>query len=90
MTWLGYDIKFDNPTKEEYNSVPVYYCKDCLSLTIVEEIEGVPSCSKCNNANIGTTSIEEWNEMFFKKYGYHYLEKKSPLVDGVRTHIKID
>lgn len=88
MTWLGYNTEFDNPNKEQYNSVPVLYCKDCLNLAIIEEIEDIPSCNKCNSVNIGECSIQEWDEMFFKKYGYHYLNKKSPLVDGIRTHIK--
>ena len=69
--------KFNNEHKEEYNKEPVYYCKKCLSLKIgyVAVLEGSEYCEDCNSTDIGTTTIEEWDKMFFKRYGYHYLDE---------------
>ena len=69
--------KFNNEHKEEYNKEPVYYCKKCLSLKIgyVAVLEGSEYCEDCNSTNIGKAPIEEWDKMFFNKYGYHYLEE---------------
>ena len=69
--------KFNNEHKEEYNKEPVYYCKKCLSLKIgyVAVLDGSEYCEDCNSTNIGKAPIEEWDEMFFNRYGYHYLEE---------------
>ena len=69
--------KFNNEHKEEYNKEPVYYCKKCLSLKIgyVAVLESSEYCEDCNSTNIGKAPIEEWDKMFFNKYGYHYLEE---------------
>lgn len=69
--------KFNNEHKEEYNKEPVYYCKKCLSLKIgyVAVLEGSEYCEDCNSTNIGKAPIEEWDKMFFNRYGYHYLEE---------------
>ena len=52
-------------SKDNYNDDPVYYCRRCLSLNIKEMpfVKGGGYCADCNNADIGTTSIEEWEEM---------------------------
>ena len=69
--------KFNNEHKEEYNKEPVYYCKKCLSLKIgyVAVLDGSEYCEDCNSTNIGKAPIEEWDKMFFNRYGYHYLEE---------------
>ena len=69
--------KFNNERKEEYNKEPVYYCKKCLSLKIgyVAVLEGSEYCEDCNSTNIEKATIEEWDKMFFNRYGYHYLEE---------------
>ena len=56
----------------QYNDEPVYYCKNCLSLSI--EIIGAPEdddsvCTKCNRTDIGKTDIVTWREMWKQKYG---------------------
>lgn len=56
--------------KEEYNSIPVYYCKHCGSLAIMN----MPAlfedyCDKCGSTEIGKASIEAWlhlQETIFK------------------------
>lgn len=64
--------------KDDYNDDPVYYCKRCLSLNIKDMpfSKDICYCADCTNADIGTTSIEEWLEMYKKKYGHEHIEKR--------------
>lgn len=61
----------------DYDSIPVYYCKQCLSLKIkgVPSIPGMDYCDECNSINIEQTSIEEWEKLYQQRYGYKFLEK---------------
>lgn len=45
-------------TKEEYNNVPVKYCKRCLSLAIVG-LDDLEYCDKCGGMIIDESHIEE-------------------------------
>ena len=46
--------------KSIYNEDPVFYCKRCHSLLIMQE-DGLPDyCEKCGGTDIGEESIEEW------------------------------
>ena len=58
-----------NYSKEDYNNVPVYYCKDCLSLLIHQYDIHTDYCAKCGNTDIGVTTIDKWEKMYFDKYG---------------------
>ena len=62
--------------KEEYNQEPVFYCKKCLSLKVlnIELIEDSEYCDECGSTDIGTATIEEWDAMYVRRYGHHYLE----------------
>lgn len=66
-----------NPNKETYNSIPVHYCRECLSL----KIEGIPGtedldyCADCSSTDTDITSIEEWEKMYEQMYGHKYLTK---------------
>ena len=64
-------------TKEIYNSVPVYYCQHCLSLKIktVEGIARSEYCCECGSTTINSAKIWDWEQMFYNRYGYKYLEK---------------
>jgi len=64
-------------TKEEYNNVPVFYCKNCLSLRIrdVESIEDSEYCDGCGSTDIEQTSIEQWDAMYIERYGHSFLDK---------------
>lgn len=73
--WLGGYKDFDNVHKEEYNNIPVHYCKNCLSIKINGE-EECDYCEDCGGTNIDQCHISEWEEMFIKKNGYRYLEGK--------------
>ena len=54
--------------KEEYNSIPVYYCKKCLSLRVLALTESTDYCDECGCTDIGTTDIETWKSLYLKKY----------------------
>ena len=54
--------------REEFNKEPVYYCKHCLSLRILNAA-GQDFCDYCGSDDIGTASIEEWEDMCIKRFG---------------------
>lgn len=56
-------------SKEEYNKIPVVYCKNCLSLKIRILSDNVDYCDKCGCTDTDSTDIESWREMYKKKYG---------------------
>lgn len=63
----------------EYNSIPVHYCKHCLSLRIkgLESTEEFDYCDECGSLDIGQCSIEEWEELYKKAHnGRRYIEDK--------------
>lgn len=64
-------------TKEEYNAEPVFYCRRCLSLKVrdVKHLDNSEYCDECGSTDVEQTSIENWDAMYVKKYGHHYLEK---------------
>lgn len=59
-------------TKEEYNDIPVEYCKDCLSLKI-KDMSDIPYCDECGSTDIEETHIKDWEEKYKNKYGNTYL-----------------
>jgi hypothetical protein len=65
------------PKGFDYDSIPVYYCKQCLSLKIkgVPSIPGMDYCDECNSTNIEQTTIEEWEKLYQQRYGYKFLNK---------------
>lgn len=62
---------------EEYNSIPVHYCKGCLSLKIKTVAEGLDLdyCDECGCTDIEESHIEEWRNLYIKRYGFDYLTK---------------
>ena len=62
----------DTLTTEDYNSVPVYYCKNCLSLKIRVLGEYSEYCDDCGSTDIETTDIESWRKMYKEKYGREF------------------
>lgn len=63
--------------KEEYNNIPVYYCRSCLSLKIKSlDLEtSLDYCEDCGSTEIEETNIEEWERLYQQKYGIKYLNK---------------
>lgn len=64
--------------KEEYDSVPVFYCKQCMSLKIltVPKIEDSEYCDDCGSTNIGQCDIKEWERMYLNIHGFNYINNK--------------
>lgn len=60
---------------EVYNAIPVFYCKQCLSL----RIKGLPGndsidfCDECNSTDVESTDIFTWEQMYEQRYGKKYL-----------------
>lgn len=63
-------------SQPDYNQEPVFFCKNCLSLKIryVVGLEDSDYCDECGSTEIEQASIEEWQEMYKKKYGHNFLE----------------
>lgn len=61
--------------KEIYDAIPVFYCKQCLSL----RIKGLPGndnidfCDDCNSTDVESTDIFTWQELYKQRYGNSYL-----------------
>lgn len=70
--------KIEKSPKKEYNDIPVYYCKECLSLKImrVAGMEEACYCDICGCTDIKQSSIEEWEQLYNKKHGFTHLNSK--------------
>ena len=62
-------------TTAEYNAEPVYYCRKCLSLRILDipYLDNSEYCDKCGSTDIGQCNIEEWETLFKERYGHSFL-----------------
>lgn len=63
----------------EYNEEQVYYCKECLSLAIIDvkdENDNVTFtfCNKCGRTDIESTDIFTWEKMYKEKYGDDFIK----------------
>ena len=67
--------------KQDYNNVPVSYCKTCLSLAVVEvslssnEDTKVCYCNSCSNVETEEAHIDEWEEKYESRYGKKFLDE---------------
>ncbi len=63
--------------KEEYDKEPVLYCAQCLSLRIksIPGLEDTDYCDDCNCTYIKQSSIQDWENLYVKRYGYKFLDK---------------
>lgn len=59
-----------------YDDIPVAYCKECLSLAVIEEDFIGDYCDECGCTDIEYTDIHTWEDMYEKKYGQKYLQTK--------------
>ena len=58
----------------DYNAIPVFYCKHCLSLNIKTVDESIDTeyldfCVDCGSTEIGQTDIHTWEKMYEQKCG---------------------
>lgn len=65
--------------KEDYNRLPVYYCKHCGSLKIMTVPEGIASdyCDDCGSTDIGKTTIFAWLDL--QKTTFKPLYRDKPI-----------
>lgn len=49
--------------KEDYNNIPVAYCKHCLSLKIMIVDENLNYCDDCGCTDIEFTHIKDWESL---------------------------
>lgn len=55
--------KTNTKLKEECNSIPVYYCKDCGSLKVLIIDDDYDYCDICGSTSTGKASIEAWIDL---------------------------
>lgn len=65
----------------DYNSLPVYYCKNCLSLKIldIDPISQASYCDDCGSTEIAVGTIEDWESLYELKYKHKYVETKKTI-----------
>jgi len=68
--------KIDLAKIDDYNNEPVYYCKECLSLRIMEFTNNISFCDRCGSTDIDTCHIDEWKKLYREKYGRDYIKTK--------------
>lgn len=56
---------------EEYDNIPVYYCKRCLSL-LIRGVDDLEYCGECGCTDIDCVPIEEWENIYYKRYGKYF------------------
>lgn len=61
--------------KSNYDFIPVFYCKTCLSLKIMTIDDFGDYCDECGGTDIEQTDIETWEKMYQEKYGVKFLDK---------------
>ena len=63
--------------ENEYNDIPVYYCKNCLSLKVKTVMidSDLDYCDDCGSTEIEEAHIEEWKDLYRKRYGFDYINK---------------
>lgn len=61
-------------SKDDYNSEPVHYCSNCLSLKIrqVDDLD-ITVCEDCGNTDIRKARIDTWNMLYVQEYGHLFL-----------------
>lgn len=52
----------------EYDDIPVLYCKHCLSLLIKGDEFVGDYCAECGSTDIGEIQIEDWELLYLRKY----------------------
>lgn len=79
---------------EEYDSEPVTYCSKCYSIKIkYEESIGMDCCEDCGCTDFKTSTFEEWEKLYERRYGHKFMEekgdiKKSPMFQLTNDQLK--
>lgn len=59
--------------------LPVWYCKDCLSLRVMSCDGGdgeLVFCDDCGGTDIGECPFDEWDAMYRERYGEGFIERR--------------
>lgn len=76
---------------KDYDEEPVTYCAKCYSLRIVyEDTIGVDCCRDCGCSDLLTSSIEEWEKLFARRYGHKYMEDKGDIRRSPMFQLPLD
>lgn len=79
----------------DYDDEPVVYCARCYSLKIkYEEAIDADCCMECGCSDVKSASIDEWEQLYAKRYGTKYVVKrndirKSPLFNMPISSLKM-
>lgn len=69
----------------EYDYIePVFYCKRCKSLNIVENKQNVLSCKNCKSTDIDVTLLETWMELYKRQYGHYLIENNDTIEEEIK------
>lgn len=68
-------IEEEYPNHNKYNTIPVVYCADCLSLKVLT-VDGIDYCEECGSTNIKEASIFDWEKLYAAKYKERYINTK--------------
>ena len=61
--------------KSDYNSEPIWFCVECLAPTTkYNESEGIYECAHCGSTNHLKATLQDWENIFYSKYGTSYME----------------
>lgn len=71
-------------TESEYNKDNVVYCERCLSLNILRLSPVDPNnpdnsvcyCDSCNSTELKSSTLEDWDTLYYQKYGVRLLDQK--------------
>lgn len=64
----------NNKETIDYNSEPVFYCKHCMSLHIIDS-GFMDYCANCGSTDIETASLEEYDVEHKKRFGVKLFYK---------------
>lgn len=73
--------------KDDYNNVPVKYCKKCLDLKILLFSSGkkisndIEYCGNCGSTEIDECHIDNFNKKHIELYGEDYLTRNKSVED---------
>lgn len=62
--------------KEEYNAIPILFCKRCLSLAIKAYNDTIDYCDDCGATSVMEAHVNDWNNLYIQKYGEPYLKRE--------------
>lgn len=55
--------------EDNYNDIPVFYCKHCMSLGIKEMAGTEGYCINCGSTDIGEVDFNEYTSLYRKRFG---------------------